>query len=79
MEPYLLSIIGALFCLLVLVLGFIGSRVHQRLDGLTQMLDTRLTELAKTMYEIRDDLKEELADQNTRIAVVESQCVIHNR
>ena len=79
MEPYLLSIIGGLFALLVVVLGWIGSRVHTKLDGLTAMLDTRLTAMAGTMYQIRDDLKKEMADHHTRITVVETQCVLHKK
>lgn len=79
MEPYLLSICGGLFGLLVIVLGWIGSRVHTRLDSLTTMLDTRLTDLSLTIYQIRDDLKTELADHHTRISVVENSCTLHKR
>lgn len=52
--------VGSLLGLLVLVVGWIGNRIHARLD-----------EINKTLTSIEKDLRQEVNALNTRVALVE--------
>jgi len=73
MEGYLTAVIGALFTLLVLVLGWIGSRVHQRLDSLTIMLSEKLGNMDAKLGGIERDLRDELVTLDRRVTRVEAE------
>lgn len=66
MEIYimqiLLGLVATLFGLLVLILGWMGNKVYQKLD-----------EMANTMRSIEDDLRDELLNLDRRVAVVETK------
>ena len=72
MEQYLVMLVGALFGLLVMVLAWIGSRVHQRLDGLTTMLSEKLEQMNAKLGGIEKDLRNELSHLDRRVTRVES-------
>jgi hypothetical protein len=57
----LLTVIGGLLLLLIALLGWIGSRVHDRLD-----------EISKSLSKIEVDLKEDIAILENRITKVET-------
>jgi len=57
-----LWVIGGLVGVLCVLVGWIGSRVHNRLDS-----------MAKSLVEIKDDLKQELAIQKDELALQRSE------
>lgn len=57
----LIQLIGGLIALLILVLGWIGMRIHARLD-----------EINKTLGSIERDLRGELTNLDRRVTKVEA-------
>ena len=66
-------IISTLFFLLVAVLGWIGSRVHDRLDNLTEMLNTKLGDMNDKLAGIERDLRGELVGLDRRVSHLEGK------
>ena len=62
---------GGLFSILVVILGWIGNRVHTRLDDLTIMLDEKLTNVTSTLSTIEKDLRSELTKLDRRTTILE--------
>ena len=56
----LIQVVGALFAILILVLGWIGARIHSRLDEINQ-----------TLGAIERDLRQELVMLDRRVTKVE--------
>lgn len=52
---------GGLFVIVTGLLSWIGTRVHSRLDQLTEMLDKKLTAVGMTLSIIERDLRGDLA------------------
>ena len=61
----LLQVIGGLIALLVVVIGWIGKRIHERLDAINI-----------TLGKIDRDLGEKVTDLNLRLTRVETSCAI---
>lgn len=70
-EMILIAFAGAVFTLLVLILAWVGARLHTRLDGLTLMLDTKLSTLNTSLGNIERDLRDDLATLDRRVAFIE--------
>lgn len=68
--PYTVAIIGALFGLLVLVVGWVGSQISTRLETLAQEIGKVTIELGRIDRDLRDDLRE----MDARVARVEATC-----
>lgn len=68
--PYAVAIIGALFGLLVLVVGWVGSQISTRLETLAQEIGKVTIELGRIDRDLRDDLRE----MDARVARVEATC-----
>lgn len=64
---------GGLFVILCALLGWIGSRVHTRLDKLTELLDERLTEMNNSLNFIEKDLRKELSGFDRRLIHLETE------
>ncbi|CAB4132095.1 hypothetical protein UFOVP138_42 [uncultured Caudovirales phage] len=63
--------IGGILIVLIGVLGWIGSRVHTRLDRLSSMLDTKFDTMNSTLSGIEHDLRNELVSLDRRVTRVE--------
>jgi len=63
----LLQVIGGLIGLLVIVIGWIGKRIHDRLDAINV-----------TLGKIDRDLGEKVMDLNVRLTRVETTCDLHH-
>lgn len=63
----LLQVIGSLIALLVLVIGWIGKRIHDRLDAIND-----------TLGKIDKDLGEKVTDLDIRLTKVETVCVVQH-
>jgi len=61
--PTLLQIISAVLALLVLILGWIGMRIHNRLD-----------EIGQSLSSIEKDLRDDLTSLDRRVTRVEEHC-----
>lgn len=59
--PWLLQIIGSVLALLTLLLGWIGVRIHNRLD-----------DIGRSLSSIEKDLREDLATLDRRVTRVEA-------
>ena len=59
----LLKVIGGLIVLLTMLIAWIGTRIHARLDDIN-----------KTLGRVDKDLTQQIAKLNTRISLVESTC-----
>lgn len=59
---------------LIAVLGWIGSRVHSKLDQLSDRMEARLSDLNKTLGAIEKDLRGELTRLDRRVTRVEARC-----
>lgn len=68
--PYAIALIGALFGLLVLVVGWVGSQISTRLETLAQEIGKVTIELGRIDRDLRDDLRE----MDARVARVEATC-----
>jgi len=73
MEHYLDMIVGGLFSILIVVLGWIGQRVHHRLDSLTNMLADKLEQMNNKLGGIERDLRSELVTLDRRVTRVEAE------
>lgn len=58
-----LTIAGGLFVVLITIVGWIGSRIHARLD-----------EMSKALQAIERDLRKDLVNLDRRLYAIESQC-----
>lgn len=65
--PILLQTIGAVLALLTMILAWLGSRIHNRLD-----------EIGKSLSSIERDLREDLATLDRRVTRVEEHCAAHH-
>lgn len=72
-SSILLAVLSAVFVLLITVLGWIGSRVHSRLDNLYEVLDTKLGAMDSKLGGIEHDLRDELTSLDRRITRIESR------
>lgn len=70
-EALMITFAGGLFALLIVVLGWIGSRVHSRLDKLSDMLDEKLTKMSGTLVVIERDLRTDISALDRRVAHME--------
>jgi hypothetical protein len=61
----LLALVGSLFGVLVMILGWMGSKVYQK-----------LSEMASSLHHVENDLRGQLAYLDRRIYVVERSCGI---
>jgi hypothetical protein len=59
----ILPVISGLMATLILIIGWIGNRIHTRLD-----------EISKTLGTIERDLREDLADLDRRLTILEATC-----
>lgn len=57
------SLVATLFGLLVVVLGWLGSKIYTKLD-----------EMSITMHSIASDLHERINDLDRRVTKVETRC-----
>jgi hypothetical protein len=60
----LLALVGALFGVLVAILGWMGSKVYQK-----------LSEMAISLHKVEHDLRGQLADLDRRVFKVETTCI----
>lgn len=61
--PYLLQGIGSVLALLTVLLGWIGVRIHNRLD-----------DIGRSLSSIERDLRADLASLDRRVTRVEDHC-----
>lgn len=67
----LIGLVGVFFFLLVAVLGWIGARVHSKLDNLYSVLDEKLGEVTGQLGKIEHDLRGELTGLDRRLSKIE--------
>lgn len=68
----LTALVGTLFFLLIMVLAWIGSRVHTKIDALTETLADGLSGVNDKLGSIERDLRDELVGLDRRITKVEA-------
>jgi hypothetical protein len=74
----LVPFIGGLLGLLILLLGWIGSKLHQRLEIINDTLETRLDSIYSSLNMIERDLRGELVTLDRRITRVEARFSIYH-
>lgn len=72
LEKELLTLFVFTFGVLITVLGWIGARVHSKLDELTKTIDSKLTAVDNKLGGIERDLRQDLAQLDRRVTRVES-------
>lgn len=77
MDGLMITFSSGLFVVLITVLGWIGSRIHLRLDTLGKVLDLKLGEMSTTLITIERDLRKELSGLDRRVSTIEGEN--HNR
>jgi len=65
-----LTLLGTLG-LLIAILAWIGSRVHDKIDNLTDKMDSGLKEMNVTLSSIEKDLRGELVKLDRRLTKME--------
>lgn len=65
--PYLLQVIGSLLALIVVILAWVGNRIHSRLD-----------EISKSLSAIDKDLRIEINGLDNRVTSIESRCALRH-
>jgi hypothetical protein len=70
--------IGGLLGLLILLLGWIGSKLHERLDSINKTLMIKLEEIYGSLNKIERDLRGELVSMDRRVTRIEERCSINN-
>lgn len=76
-EALMIVFAGGLFTILIAILAWIGNRVHTRLDGLTIMLDEKLTAMGGTLSAVEKDLRQNITALDRRVSHIEGE--FHNR
>jgi hypothetical protein len=71
LEALLISTLCGSLSLLIVILGWIGLRVHAKLDDLTEKMDSGLKDMNKTLSGIEKDLRGELSELDRRITRME--------
>jgi hypothetical protein len=61
-SQLLYSVATGILGILVLLLAWVGNRLHNKLDELTNRLDIKLTQVNSLLTNIDRDLREELKD-----------------
>jgi len=72
MEHYIIPLFFTVFGVLIAVLGWIGARVHSKLDELTRTIDMKLTAVDNKLGGIERDLRQELSHLDRRVTRVET-------
>lgn len=72
-NTILVGMLAFFFALLVVVLGWIGARVHSKLDNLYAVLDEKLGEVTTKLGGIERDLRTELTGLDRRISKIEGR------
>jgi hypothetical protein len=72
-NAILIGLLAFFFALLVVVLGWIGARVHTKLDNLYLVLDSKLGEVTNKLGGIERDLRSELTGLDRRISKIEGR------
>ena len=62
-----ITLLGVVFFLLIGVLGWIGNKVHNRLDNLTSTVDKKFDQLHGVLDAIKDDLHGRITDTERRM------------
>lgn len=65
--PLLLQTIGAVLALLAVIIGWIGNRIHNRLD-----------EIGQSLASIEKDLRDDLTSLDRRVTTIETKCAINH-
>lgn len=71
-QNVLIALLAGVFGVLIAVLGWIGSRVHSRLDNLYEILDDKLGEMSKKLGGIERDLRNDLSGLDRRVTRIEA-------
>lgn len=69
----IIALSAGLFSILIVVIGWIGSRVHTKLDYLTMIVAQKFDELNKTLVDIERDLRDDLHDIDKRVLKLEGK------
>jgi hypothetical protein len=72
-DALMIVFAGGLFSVLILVLAWIGARVHSRLDALSDMLDEKLTSVSNTLSGIERDLRNDITALDRRVSHMEGK------
>lgn len=72
-ESLLVNILIGVITILLGVLGWIGARVHNKLDSLGEKLEAGLKEMNRTLSGIERDLRGDLNDLDRRISHLEGK------
>lgn len=60
----LLALVASLFGVLVMILGWMGNKVYEK-----------LSEMASSLHHVENDLRGQLADLDRRVFTVETHCM----
>ena len=74
----LMVLLGALFTLLVGVLGWIGQRVHQRLDHLSDVVGKKFDDLHDIIASADRRHSDKIVDIDRRVSKIEARCELHH-
>lgn len=79
MEPAVLNIVlafcGGVIAILITLLGWIGSRVHSKLDELTATVANKFEQINETLGGIERDLRHDLSRLDRRVSRIEGSTV----
>ena len=78
-QNILIGLLAVVFGILIVVLGWIGSRVHSRLDNLYKVLDTKLGMMNDKLGSIERDLRSDLTGLDRRVTRIESTCKVEGQ
>jgi hypothetical protein len=74
LEMVLWAVLCGVVALLIGVLGWIGARVHNKIDELATRVETKLESIYKALGDIDHDLRADMTDLDRRVTVVETRC-----
>lgn len=72
--PYIVSLLGVLFGLLVVMVGWVGAQINKRLDALTNAVTGITAELVKIDRELRSGIH----DIDARVSAIEAVCEVQH-
>jgi len=67
----LVTALGGCLTILICLLGWIGSRVHSKIDDLTSTVNSGMKEMNTTLVSIEKDLRGELVKLDRRVSKME--------
>ena len=78
-TEFVLPLFFVVLSVLIGLLAWIGNRIHEKIDFLTERLEEKLDDVNRTLGSIERDLRNDLVEHDKRITILETNAGIERR